>query len=289
MFLSSYPPIVSAHSTFSIPTYNDCQYTGHKRENEPSELLVKQERIEIVGESDGRERPGSVKTGTIRVAPADSVRTDQGDDFLVSKATEGVISTTKRCSRKESVLPHTVEDIPDVRSALGSIGKAAIRGSIRGEAIDTSWPPRDFRSSHLLNGGNTTKGPQVTVADPGEFGLDLLQQGSGNRQTVIGTMESLGFETHGSEVAIHFTTLLEPGYGRIRGRMYSPSASAGFLVIRSRRMPSESKNHWTVGTVVVPRIASIVQDLGNPVVDLQIFTSTAVRHVIRASFRQRTF
>ena len=74
---------------------------GYRGESKAFVLLVKQELVEIIGESDGRERPGSIKAGTIRVAPADSVRTDQGDDLLVIEAMESIISTSKRWFRKE--------------------------------------------------------------------------------------------------------------------------------------------------------------------------------------------
>ena len=89
-----------------------------------------------------------------------------------------------------------------MRSALGGVREATVRGSIFGEAINTSWPPWDLGSSHLLDGSDTSKGPQVTVADPRELGLDLFHQGSGNIQAVIGTMDGLGLEAHGGIVAM---------------------------------------------------------------------------------------
>jgi hypothetical protein len=88
VFLSSCPPIAWVRSTSSIPTYNGCQYTGRCRENKPSLLLIEQELVEVVSESDGRERPGSIEAGTIGVAPANSVRTDQSDNLLVVEAAE---------------------------------------------------------------------------------------------------------------------------------------------------------------------------------------------------------
>ena len=108
--------------------------------------------------------------------------------------------------REEGVIPHTVEDVPDMRSTLGSIRKASIWSGVLSETIDTSWPPGDFRSSHLLDGSNAGKSPQVTVADPWELGLDLLQQSSGNPQTVVGAMNRFRLETHGGIIAMGFTT-----------------------------------------------------------------------------------
>ena len=90
-----------------------------------------------------------------------------------------------------------------MRSALGGVREATVWGSIFGEAINTPWPPWDFGSSHLLDGSDTSKGPQVTVADPRELSLDLFHQGSGNVQAVIGTMEGFGLEAHGGVVAMH--------------------------------------------------------------------------------------
>jgi len=201
------------------------------------------------------------------VAPTDCVCTDQRDNLLVVEAGESTISMTKAEERVETI-PHTVKDVSDMRSALGGIGKAAIRGGVLGESVDSSRPPRDFGSGHLLDGSNASKSPQVSVADPGEFSLDSLHQGSGDREAVIGIMERLGFKPHGSIVAIHFTKSLEL-YGEIRSSVYSPSTSTGVFVIRSRRMPGKSKKYWAVGTVVVPSIASIIQNIGNLEVDLE--------------------
>ena len=89
-----------------------------------------------------------------------------------------------------------------MRSALGGVREASVRGSILGEAVNPSWPPWDFGSSHLLDGGNTSKSPQVTVTDPWELSLDFLQQSSCNIQAIVCTMEGLGLETHGGIVAI---------------------------------------------------------------------------------------
>ena len=86
MSLSSCPPVAWVHSTSSTPTYNGCQETGCCGGSRPSLLFVKQELVEIVSESDGGERPGSIEAGTIGVAPADSVCTDQSDDLLVVEA-----------------------------------------------------------------------------------------------------------------------------------------------------------------------------------------------------------
>ena len=137
------------------------------------------------------------------MAATDGVRTDQCDDLLVVETGESLISATRAEGMKDTI-PHAVKDVSDMRSALGSIGKAAIRSGVLGEAVDSSRPPRDFGSGHLLDCSDTSKGPQVSVTNPGELNLDLLHQGSGSVEAVIGTMESLGFETHGGIVTITF-------------------------------------------------------------------------------------
>lgn len=86
MFPSSCPPAAWVHSISSTPTYNGYQENDCRGENEASLLFVEQELVEVVSECDGRERPGSVEARTIRVAPSDSVRTDQSDDLLVVEA-----------------------------------------------------------------------------------------------------------------------------------------------------------------------------------------------------------
>jgi hypothetical protein len=56
-------------------------------------------------------------------------------------------------------------------------------------------------------------------------------------------------------------------------------------------MPGKPNKHWTVGTVVIPRIASIVQKLGNLAVDLQTIYISVDFTRERASLpgEQRTF
>lgn len=93
MFRSSCPQVAWVHSTSSTPTYNGYQETGRFGENISLLLLVEQELVEIISESDGRERPGSLEARTISVAPADGVCTDQSDDLLVVEA--GVLRLTQ--------------------------------------------------------------------------------------------------------------------------------------------------------------------------------------------------
>ena len=86
MFRFSCPPVAWARSTSSTPTCGGVIRLVTFGENKPFSLLVKQERVEIVSESDGGERPGSFETRTISVASADSVCSDQSNDFLVAEA-----------------------------------------------------------------------------------------------------------------------------------------------------------------------------------------------------------
>ena len=59
--------------------------------------------------------------------------------------------------------------------------------------------------------------------------------------------------------------------------MRLPSTSTGLLVVCSRCMPRQSEEHWAVGTVVVSRITSVVQNLGDLIVDLHEVYISAVR------------
>lgn len=161
----------------------------------------------MISESDGGEGPGTLETGTIGVAPANSMRTHQSNDLLVAQARQDVISTIKGILEEDGTVPHTVEDIPDMRGALRGVGESAIWSSVLSKAINASWPPRNLGSTHFLNSGDTTESPQVTVADPRKLGLNLLQQNSGNMQAIVSTMKGLRLETHSRIVAAQ---LIEP-------------------------------------------------------------------------------
>lgn len=78
--------------------------------------------------------PGTIETGTIFVATADSVSTDEGNSFLDSE--------TKT----------TNEDIQDVILAESAIGKAADRRAIGFRVlVPTATSPFDVRTAHVLD------------------------------------------------------------------------------------------------------------------------------------------
>jgi hypothetical protein len=53
-----------------------------------------------------------------------------------------------------------------------------------------------------LNSSNSTESPQISVANPGIFFLDLFHEVSGNVQASIGSVERLGLKTHCGIVAV---------------------------------------------------------------------------------------
>ena len=64
--------------------------------------------------------------------------------------------------------------------SLGTVGQPAIRGTVVVVTVDPTGPPGDDGTGGLLDGTDTTEGPQVTVRDPGELLLDLLHVVSSN-------------------------------------------------------------------------------------------------------------
>jgi hypothetical protein len=70
---------------------------------------------------------------------------------------------------------HSVEDESKVVLSLSGIRKSTIGQSIVVlETVNSSRSPRDLGSTTLLDGANTTKGPEITVGDPRELLLDEL-------------------------------------------------------------------------------------------------------------------
>lgn len=53
-----------------------------------------------------------------------------------------------------------------------------------------------------LDSSDTSKGPEITITDPRILCLDLLKESSRNIQSVIGTVQRLGFEPHGGIIAM---------------------------------------------------------------------------------------
>lgn len=163
-------------------------------------LLLNEQTEELVAEDGRAEIPRSFETGAVGVGTAQSVSSDQSDHLAVIEA-------------------HAAEDITDVTVALGGVGKTAIGGTGGNVPVLTAGAPGDDGATELLNGGGTGQSPQVGVGDPGELGLDGLEEVTGVLQTGVGAVVRLRSETHGSTVA---------------------TTSAGLLVIGTTGVPGET-------------------------------------------------
>lgn len=98
----------------------------------------------------------------------------------------------------------------------------------------------------LLDGGNTSQGPEITVRDFGELILDAVQTLTGNSQTGVSTVAGLGLEAHGGIVG---ATIL------------------GVDVVGARGVPGETEEDGAVRAVVV---VLILDNGSNGVVDLLV-------------------
>lgn len=116
----------------------------------PSPLLVSQETEEFVGENGRAEVPRTVVAGAVSVGTAERVSAAKSNHFAVIEA-------------------HAAEYGTDVVLALGSIGETSVRSASGNVSVLSAGSPGDGRSLHFLNGADTSKGPEITVADPGEL------------------------------------------------------------------------------------------------------------------------
>lgn len=116
----------------------------------PSPLLINQEAEEFVGENGRAEVPRTVVAGAVGVSTAERVSAAKSDHFAVIEA-------------------HATEDGADVVLALGSIGETSIGSTGGNVTVLATGSPGNGRSLHFLDGADTGKGPEITVADPGEF------------------------------------------------------------------------------------------------------------------------
>lgn len=126
------------------------------------------------------------------------------------------MGATKGVSSNQSndllvVESHAVEDVTDVRLLLGGVGKTSVRGASSNVLVLAARSPRDGRATKLLDGAGTSQGPQVGVGDPGELGLDGLQEVSGVLETSVGAVVGLGGKSHGGTVASTSASLLVVG------------------------------------------------------------------------------
>jgi len=97
--------------------------------------------------------------------------------------------------------PHAVEDVSQVVSSLSRVWQTTVWSGVDSKTVNATRAPGDVGASHLLDGGNTSKSPQVTVADPRELLLDLLHERTSDIQSSVSAMQGFGFETHGGVVA----------------------------------------------------------------------------------------
>ncbi|KAI7968196.1 hypothetical protein EIK77_010366 [Talaromyces pinophilus] len=177
----------------------------------PSPLLVNQEAEELVGENGRAEVPRTVVAGAIGVGTAQRVSAAKSDHFAVIEA-------------------HAAEDGADVVLALGSIGETSVGSAGGNVTVLATGSPGNGRSLHFLDGADTGKGPEIAVADPGEFlyitsamiqimpptstrklTVDGFEEVTGKLQPSIGAVVRLGSESHGSSVAATGAGLLVVG------------------------------------------------------------------------------
>lgn len=80
-----------------------------------------------------------------------AVRTAESNDFLVIES-------------------HAVENVTNVLGSLGGVGETTVRSAGGSVSVYTAGSPWDIRATELLNSADTTKGVEVAVRDPWEFG-----------------------------------------------------------------------------------------------------------------------
>jgi len=88
------------------------------------------------------------------VGSAQRVGTDEGDHLAVIEA-------------------HASENSTDVLLVLGGIRKTPVRSAGRDILVLTARSPWDGRTLHLLDGADTSQGPEVRVRDPWELRCEL--------------------------------------------------------------------------------------------------------------------
>lgn len=191
-------------------------------------LLFDQQLEVVVGQRGGAEGPGAIVAGAVRVAAAERVGAGQRNHGAVVEA-------------------HAAEDGADVAAVLGCVGEAAV-GCAEGKvAVAAARAVRDLGALHLLDGGDAAQDPEVRVADPGEGGLDGLEEVAGGLQTGVGAMVALGSEAHGGAVG---------------------TAGAGQLVVGAGGVPCETKQDRAVAAVIV--VVVLLEQLGDVVVGLLV-------------------
>lgn len=191
-------------------------------------LLLHEELVVVVGESGGGEGPGTRETGAVSVAAAESVGTGESDDLLIVEA-------------------HTVEDGAKVLLLLGSVGETAVGSAVRDITVVTAGSPGNLGALHLLDGSDTSKSPEVRVGDPGELLLDGVEEVAGSVKTGVGTVVTLGRESHGGTVA---------------------ATSLGLSVVGTTGVPGETDKDGSVRAIIV--VVVLNEELSDLVVDLLV-------------------
>jgi hypothetical protein len=134
-------------------------------------------------------------------------------------------------------------------SGVTSFSKPSIRPGRQG----IFGPPNSYnavsserwrvRPRAYLNGSNACKGPEVTIANPREVLLYALQQATGDIQAVVGTVERLRGESHGSIVAVGIVL----SDIRLRGiSENTPATIARGFVVSSACVPSQSHENRAI-------------------------------------------
>lgn len=144
-------------------------------------LLDKQPE-ELISEDSRAEIPRTVETRPVSVRAAQSVSTTQNDNLLVVEA-------------------HAVEHVADVAVALGAVGETTIRCAAGDVLVLAAGSPGDGGAAEFLDCGDAGEGPEVGVGDPGELGLDGLEEVAGDFEAGVGAVVGFGGESHGGAVA----------------------------------------------------------------------------------------
>lgn len=132
-------------------------------------LLLDKEAEELIAEDSWAEVPRTVKARAIGVCPAQGVCADQSDHLAVVEA-------------------HTSEHVTDVALTLCGVRQTTVRGAGGNILVLTARAPGNLRAAELLDGGGAGQSPKIGVGDPGELGLDGLEEVTGVLETGIGAV-----------------------------------------------------------------------------------------------------
>lgn len=117
-------------------------------------LLAEEQGVVVVGQHGGREGPGAIEPTSVGVAAAKGMGTGEGDDLLVVEA-------------------HPVEDISQMISTLGPVGKTPVRSAECDIPVLPARAVGDSGTQHLLYRSDAAQNPKVGVGDPRELGYQV--------------------------------------------------------------------------------------------------------------------